>query len=95
MSALITSILAMIGQLLPLVASGANAEMIASIISTLEGIVPFVVDEIESIAPAIKNIIAALSANPAATADQLVALQALDTQVDAAFEAAAAADTGT
>jgi hypothetical protein len=91
MTALITTVLAMIGQLLPLITSSANASTIASIISTLEGIIPYVVDEVESIAPAIKNIIAALSANPATTAGQLAALQTLDATVDAAFEAAAAA----
>jgi hypothetical protein len=44
----------------------------------------------------VKNIIAALQANPATTESQLAALQALDQQADAAFEAAAAStDAGT
>ena len=90
MSALITTVLSMIGSLLPLITSSANATMINSIIATLVGIIPYIVQEVETIAPAIKNIIAALSANPATTADQLTQLQALDAQVDAAFEAAAA-----
>jgi peptidoglycan hydrolase CwlO-like protein len=38
----------------------------------------------------VKNIIAALQANPATTESQLASLQALDQQIDAAFEAAAA-----
>jgi hypothetical protein len=38
----------------------------------------------------VKNIIAALSSNPAALPDQLSQLQKLDKQVDDAFEAAAA-----
>lgn len=89
MSTVITAIVGLLGQLLPLITSASNASLIANIIETLASIVPFIVDEIEAVAPAIKNIIAALSANPATTAAQLATLQQLDAQVDAAFDAAA------
>jgi len=52
---------------------------------------PFIIQEIQSLVTPVKNIIAALSATPATTASQLAQLQQLDTQVDAAFTAAAAA----
>lgn len=96
MSVVVTSIVALLGQLLPLLTSAANATLITSIIETLASIVPFVVQEVETLAPAIKNIIAALSANPATTAEQLATLQTLDAQVDAAFDDAAKdTDAGT
>jgi hypothetical protein len=96
MSAAITALLSLIGQLLPLVGSWTGSGAVASIITTLTQILPLVVQEVETVGPAIKNIIDALSANPATTAEELAQLQALDAQVDAAFESAAAAtDAGT
>jgi len=95
MTIAIQGLLALIEQLLPLVA-GSNAVLIDSIISTLSGFLPFIVQEISVLYGPIKNIIAALSANPATTADQLATLQAMDKAVDDAFEAAAAdTDAGT
>lgn len=90
MTIAITALLSLIGQLLPLITSSANANLIAGIISTLEQFLPFILDEIESLYTPVKNIIAALSANPATTAEQLAMLQALDKSTDDAFEAAAA-----
>jgi hypothetical protein len=96
MTLALTTLLSLISNLLPLLTSSANANLIGSIISTLEQFLPFIVDEISSLYQPVKNIIAALSANPATTAAQLATLQALDTQADAAFDAAAAStDTGT
>lgn len=96
MSAIITSVVGLLAQLLPLITSASNATLIGGIINTLVNIVPFIVQEVETLAPAIKNIIAALSANPATTAEQLATLQTLDQQVDAAFESAAKdTDAGT
>ena len=89
MSAAITAMLALIEQMLPLIGSLFGSTEVTNIITALTGILPLVVQEVATVAPAIKNIIAALSANPATTADQLTQLQALDAQVDAAFEAAA------
>lgn len=90
MNAIVTAVIGMIGHLLPLITSASNAVMIESILNTLASVLPFVVEEAQALAGPIKNIIAALSANPATTAEQLKTLQDLDKQVDTAFEAAAA-----
>lgn len=89
MTAAISAILALIEQLLPAITSAGNVSLIDSIITALTNMLPFIIDEVETLVTPVKNIIAALSANPATTASQLAQLQALDTQVDAAFEAAA------
>lgn len=89
MTVVIQSVLAMIGQFLPLLGTSTAASTITSIITALTNLIPLIVDEVETVVPAIKNIIAALSANPATTADQLAQLKTLDAQVDAAFEEAA------
>lgn len=90
MTLAITTLLSLIGNIIPLLTSSANASLIASIISTLEQFLPFIVDEISSLYQPVKNVIAALSATPATDATQLAALQALDAQLDAAFDAVAA-----
>jgi hypothetical protein len=90
MTAAIVAILSLIEQLLPAILSASNASLVTGIITTLTNLLPFIVQEIETLAPAVKNIIAALSANPATTAAQLASLQSLDQQVDAAFEVVAA-----
>jgi hypothetical protein len=96
MTAAITAILGLIEQLLPAILSSANVSLVDSIISALTSMLPFIIQEVQALLPPVKNIIAALSANPATTADQLTQLQALDAQVDAAFEAAAGpTDAGT
>jgi phage-related protein len=89
MSAAITAILALIEQLLPAITSAGNATIVDGVITALTNMMPFIVQEVESLVTPVKNIIAALSASPATTAAQLTQLQALDTQVDAAFDAAA------
>lgn len=86
MTAIVGPILALLGQLVPLV--GSNSTLISTIIETLIAVIPQIVNEVETLIPPIKNIIAALSANPATTAEQLATLQALDQQCDQAFEAA-------
>ena|ERR1035437_7836338 len=92
----ITTLLSLIGNIIPLLTSTANANLIASIISTLEQFLPFIINEISSLYQPVKNIIAALSATPATDAAQLAQLQVLDQSVDAAFESAAAqTDAGT
>ena len=87
MTAAFTTVLALLGQLLP--ALSGNSEMIANIINALIQIIPVIVKEVQDVAPMVKNIIAALKNDPATTADQLAQLDALDAQVDQAFEAAA------
>jgi hypothetical protein len=86
-----TIVLAAVGlmtQMLPLIN---NASQVAKFIAMLIQILPAVEQLAESLVQPIKNIIAALSANPAADAVQLKALTDLDAQYDQAFEAAATA----
>jgi hypothetical protein len=89
MTAVISAVLAMIEQLLPAVLSTAEASTITSIINALIQMMPFIIQEVQALVTPVKNIIAALSANAATTADQLATLQQLDAQVDTAFEAIA------
>lgn len=93
MSALASAFVAVLIQLLPLVSGAASggASTITTIINALIQLIPLAVQEASDLLPEIKNVIAAVSASPAATTDQLATLQTLDTQVDAAFEAAATA----
>lgn len=96
MTLAIQGLLALIEQLLPLLTSAANATLVDGIISTLSGFLPFILTEISSLYQPVKNIIAALSATPATNAAQAAQLATLNSQVDAAFEAAAAdTDAGT
>ena len=67
----------------------ASSSQVGSFIVTLTQLIPIVVQEATDLIAPIKNIIAALGQNPAATADQLAALATLDAQCDAAFETAA------
>ena len=90
MPAALAGLLALLTQISGL--SG-EASVIGNIISTLTQLIPVLVKEYEDVVPAIKNIIAALSSNPAATADQLAQVQVLDAATDAAFEAAATSAT--
>ena len=94
MTLAITTLLGLIGNLVPLLTSTANASLVASIIATLEQFLPYIVNEISSLYQPVKNIIAALSATPATNAAQAAQLAALDSQVDAAFEQAATPQPG-
>jgi len=90
MTAIIPAIVALLSQLIPALGTGATASMVTQIISILIQMIPILIKEYQDLVGPVKNIIAALSANPAATADQLQTLQALDIAMDNAFEAAAA-----
>lgn len=87
MSQIITAVVTLLTTLLPLVTG--NSSAIGSVITTLIQLIPAIEQEVAAVIPPIKAIIAALSADPATTADQLAALQKLDADCDAAFEAAA------
>lgn len=87
MTSIVTAVIALLGQLIPLI--GTNSALITTIINTLIAILPEIVTEVETLIPPIKNIIAALSADPATSAAQLVTLATLDQQCDQAFENAA------
>ena len=83
-----TILLTVLGDLAPLVTSSSE---IGAIITGLETYLPLITAEASDLITPIKNIIAALQGNSAVTTDQLTALQALDAQADAAFDAALAA----
>lgn len=89
MSAIIAAILQLMTEVGPLLGS---ASSIAKAIAMLEEILPLVIKEAKDLLPMFKDAVAALStANTATTDDQLAQLAAMDAQVDAAFDAAAAA----
>lgn len=86
MSAIVTAIIALLTNLLPIIESTST---IAKAIEVLVQILPLLVREAKDLSQPVKNIIAALKSNPAATSDQLLQLQSLDRIVDSAFESAA------
>lgn len=88
MNAAITALLALLQALMPMLTSATSVQ---SVINALVQIIPVLVKEFQDVVPIIKNIIAALSENPATTEEQLAELAKLDEKVDAEFEAAAAA----
>lgn len=85
---MLTTILGLISALVP---AGTNAALVEKIIETLIAIVPVVVKEYQDLVPIVRNIIAALKADPSTNAAQLAQLQQLEAGWDADFEAAAAA----
>ena len=87
MSAAIVALLAVIGQIAPVLGSSAA---ISSVIGTLTQIIPSLVDTVENLAPIVKNIISALQSNANITPEQTAALANLDAHADADFEGAAA-----
>jgi redox-regulated HSP33 family molecular chaperone len=87
---LVLAAVGLMTQFLPLINSSSQ---VAKFIEMLIQILPAVEKLAEDLVQPIKNIINALSTNPATDADQLKALQDLDAAYDAAFEAAATAAT--
>jgi hypothetical protein len=88
----LTAILSLIEQVLPLLGvATSSSSLITTIVTTLENLLPLIIGEIPTVYNSVKNIITALTADPSTTAAQLATLQALDAQVDAAFDTAAAA----
>lgn len=81
-------LLTVLGDIAPLIT---NSNEIGAIINGLQTYLPLITAEASDLIQPVKNIIAALQGNSAVTADQLTALQALDAQADAAFDAALAA----
>lgn len=89
MDAIINLSLTLLEQIVPQL-SGANAALITKIIEGLVTLVPILIKEYKDVVPFIQNVIMLLKNNNAVTADQLAALDALETQIDAQFEADAA-----
>lgn len=82
----ILAVLAVIESFLPVLGtSAATVTMVTNIVSALTALMPYIVNEIETVYTAVKNIIAQLQNSGAPTSDQLSALQSLDAQVDAAW----------
>lgn len=82
------SVIDLIQMVLPLIPGvGTASPIINVIVDTLQEISPLIVDQIGTTYTGMKNIIKSLSDNPGTTAEQLVALQALDKQVDDAWNA--------
>ena len=69
--------------------AGANASLITKIIEGLVTLIPILIKEYQSLVPMVQNIISVLKNNNQVTPDQWTQLDALETQIDAAFEAAA------
>ncbi|MDE2602691.1 MAG: hypothetical protein KGL62_10035 [Bradyrhizobium sp.] len=99
----IIAVLAVIQQIIPLLGtSAATARIITGIIDALTKLLPFIINEVSTVYTAVKNIISLLQHSGQVTADQIAALQQLDSQVDAAWAAVLpqidpdnAANTGT
>lgn len=88
--AIIAPILDAILQILGDVGPALGSSSIDKIITMLVGLLPTVINEATDLVPMVKNIINALSAHPAASADQLAQLKELDAKCDADFDAEAA-----
>jgi uncharacterized membrane protein len=87
-SAALLAVLTLIGNILPLLTGGSTTvTLIENIIAALVKFMPLIVNEASTVYQSVKNIIDALSSNPATTADQMTALTALDKQVDDAWNA--------
>lgn len=84
---ILEAIVALVAQVIPQI--GSNSALINTIIETLGKILPEAISTAKDLVPAIQNIIAALKGTDGITADQWAALDALQTQADADFDAAA------
>ncbi len=89
----ISVLLSVVETVLPTISGATSSTLIISVVGALEKWVPLIIalfPSATSLFTSIKNMIAALSSNPATPAEQLATLQQLDAQVDTAFEAIAA-----
>lgn len=82
------AVLALIEALLP---AGTNAVLIGKIIDALIALYPIISQEYKDLMPIVKNIIVALRSDPSTTTAQLDALDVMEAQLDADFDAAATA----
>lgn len=88
----VSAIIALIEQFLPLLGtSAATSGLIGTIITTLENVIPLIVDFVPTVYQSVKNIITELKADPTTTTEQWATLDSIDTQLDAANDAAIAA----
>lgn len=87
MNAIVSVLITLLGKIVP--AIGANADLINTIITALEQIVPVLIQEYKDLVPEVQNIIAALKGTDGITDAQWAALDALEAQIDAEFDQAA------
>jgi phage-related protein len=91
-SSTVLAVLALIEQILPLVMGSKNSQttqIIDNIINALQNMLPYIVNEVQTVYAAASNIIATLSNSGALTPTQIAATQALGSQVDAAWNSVA------
>lgn len=81
---------AVLNVVLSLAAKAINSDEIDNIITILEGWVPTIVSEFEDLLPLVQQIIATLKGGKVMTADQIAAIDAINTSSDAEFDADAA-----
>lgn len=86
---LIQLVLTLLQQILPQL-GGANAGLIAKIITGLEVLIPVLIKEYQDVVPMVRNVISVLKNNNQVTPEQWATLDQMETKIDADFEAAAA-----
>jgi hypothetical protein len=85
-STAVLAVLSLIEGFLPLLGtSSATVALVTNIINALTSLMPYIINEVETVYTSVKNIIAQLQNSGAPTADQLAALTSLDAQVDSAW----------
>lgn len=94
MSAALELLVAIIAQVvqvvLPNMASQQTVTLVTTIISTLEKILPDVIQAGQELATSVQNIISALKGTDGITTDQWNALDTFEKQIDSEFDQAAA-----
>lgn len=85
MNPIITAVIALIEEFLPLIPTGGSATA-GAVIATIEKLIPLITSGAEALAGPIKNIITELASNDAVTPEQIAQLKALDAQIDASAD---------
>lgn len=89
---IVNIVIALIEQFLPLLGtSAATTSLVDTVIAALTKLLPLITEFVPVVYQSIKNIIIEFKADPATTAAQWAVLDAIDTQLDAANDAAIAA----
>lgn len=66
-----------------------SSTQVAKVITLLESWLPTIINEVSSLVPIVQGIISTLKGSAQLTSDQVAAVDALNAQCDAAFDAAA------
>lgn len=87
-SSAILAVLTVIEQFLPLLGtSAATTQLVSGIINALTQLLPYIIDEVGTVYTSVKNIISLLNDQGDMTPQQQADLDALESQVDAAWNA--------